>query len=135
MKLMNDACNLRDAISTSEPCIAFRAALPYPALLLEPCPPNPAPSRQLSTEEQQKVVGMFNNPAEAREHGIRLAGTKYFTLSANERSVYGKKGVSATRLFFHDRRLRRARRTRWPTAPCLAFSSQTTARHHALRVR
>ena len=48
---------------------------------------------QLSTEEQQKAVSLFANPSQAQEHGIRLGGQKFFALSANERSVYGKKAV------------------------------------------
>ncbi|KAH9919491.1 profilin [Epithele typhae] len=46
----------------------------------------------LTPEEQTKIVSMFNNAEEARTHGIRLSGNKFFTLSANDRSIYGKKG-------------------------------------------
>lgn len=34
----------------------------------------------------------------AQEHGIRAGGTKFFALTANERSLYGKKGVSPGRV-------------------------------------
>ena len=48
---------------------------------------------QLSADEQQKIVKAFDNPDEAQANGVRLAGQKFFTLSANARSVYGKKAV------------------------------------------
>jgi profilin len=38
-------------------------------------------------------LGAFTNPEETQAKGIRLAGEKFFTLQANERSVYGKKRV------------------------------------------
>ena len=38
-------------------------------------------------------MALFNKPDDALQHGVHLAGTKFFTLSANERSVYGKKAV------------------------------------------
>ncbi|KAI0746700.1 profilin [Daedaleopsis nitida] len=46
----------------------------------------------LSTEEQQKVIGAFTNADNVRQHGILLAGQKFFVLRADDRSVYGKKG-------------------------------------------
>ncbi|GAA5944851.1 profilin [Sporobolomyces koalae] len=45
----------------------------------------------LSTEEQGAVVKAFQDPANAQANGIRATGQKFFCLSANERSVYGKK--------------------------------------------
>ncbi|EJF63924.1 profilin, partial [Dichomitus squalens LYAD-421 SS1] len=51
-----------------------------------------SPGFTLSTEEQAAVVRAFSKPDEAQANGIRLAGQKFFTLSANDRSIYGKKG-------------------------------------------
>jgi len=45
----------------------------------------------LTAEEQKNVVNAFKNPEAAQSSGVRLAGRKFFTLSANERSIYGKK--------------------------------------------
>lgn len=38
-------------------------------------------------------MNAFNNPGSAQASGIRLAGQKFFTLQANDRSIYGKKAV------------------------------------------
>lgn len=38
-------------------------------------------------------MNAFNNPAAAQASGIRLAGQKFFTLQATDRSIYGKKAV------------------------------------------
>ncbi|RPD65417.1 profilin [Lentinus tigrinus ALCF2SS1-7] len=51
-----------------------------------------SPGYTLSADEQKTIVSAFNDPANTQAHGIRLAGQKFFTLSANDRSVYGKKG-------------------------------------------
>lgn len=40
-------------------------------------------------------MNAFNNPGSAQASGIRLAGQKFFTLQANDRSIYGKKAVRA----------------------------------------
>ena len=48
---------------------------------------------QLSAAEQTAALSAFNDAGRTQASGIRLAGQKYFTLQANERSVYGKKGV------------------------------------------
>ncbi|GAA6060188.1 hypothetical protein JCM10212_005189 [Sporobolomyces blumeae] len=45
----------------------------------------------LSTEEQNAILKAFSSPETAQANGIRAAGQKFFTISANERSVYGKK--------------------------------------------
>ncbi|KAF9028543.1 profilin [Hymenopellis radicata] len=45
----------------------------------------------LSPEEQAAVLKAFDDPTAVQASGIRAAGDKYFTLQANERSVYGKK--------------------------------------------
>ena len=55
---------------------------------------------QLSTEEQQKIISAFNKPDEVREHGVHLSGKKFFVLRADERSVYGRKGVSILGTFY-----------------------------------
>ena len=49
--------------------------------------------QQLSPEEQKAVTGAFSNPGQTQASGVRLAGQKYFTLSIDDRSIYGKKGV------------------------------------------
>jgi hypothetical protein len=48
---------------------------------------------QLSPEEQKALTTAHANSEATRANGIRLAGQKYFTLQANERSIYGKKQV------------------------------------------
>jgi hypothetical protein len=58
---------------------------------------------QLSSEEQKGVLGAFTNPEETQAKGIRLAGEKFFTLQANERSVYGKKRVRGSIHFLSSR--------------------------------
>jgi len=47
----------------------------------------------LSLDEQKAVISLFADPASAQAHGVRLANTKYFTLSVNDRSYYGKKAA------------------------------------------
>ncbi|KAI0674222.1 profilin [Trametes maxima] len=47
----------------------------------------------LSADEQKAIISSFNNADEARAHGIRLAGQKFLTLRADERSIYGKKAA------------------------------------------
>ncbi len=49
---------------------------------------------QLSPEEQAATVQAFNNFPKTQETGVKLAGNKYFTLQAEGRSIYVKKGVS-----------------------------------------
>ncbi|KZV98937.1 Profilin/allergen, partial [Exidia glandulosa HHB12029] len=46
----------------------------------------------LGPSEQTAVINLFKNKDEAQSKGITLAGTKYFCLSVNDRSFYGKKG-------------------------------------------
>jgi profilin len=48
---------------------------------------------QLTPEEQKAVVEAFKNPAAAQANGVKLGGTKFFVLQANDRSIYGKKAV------------------------------------------
>jgi len=46
----------------------------------------------LQPDEQAALLTAFTDPAKTQANGIRLAKEKYFTLQANSRSVYGKKG-------------------------------------------
>jgi len=48
---------------------------------------------KLSEVEQSKAINAFSDPNDTQANGIRLGGQKYFTLSANANSVYGKKGA------------------------------------------
>jgi len=52
-----------------------------------------SPGFSLSTEEQTAAIQAFSNLDKTREIGIRLAGDKFFTLQAEGRSVYAKKGA------------------------------------------
>ncbi|KAI0067065.1 profilin [Artomyces pyxidatus] len=45
----------------------------------------------LSAEEQRSIISDFGNPEKAQANGFRLAGQKFFTVKADERSIYGKK--------------------------------------------
>ncbi|KXN81907.1 Profilin, partial [Leucoagaricus sp. SymC.cos] len=50
-----------------------------------------SPGYELSLEEQKAIIGGFSNHSAVQGSGIRAAGQKFFTLQANERSIYGKK--------------------------------------------
>jgi len=50
-----------------------------------------SPGFDLSTQEQKAIVDAFKDPSKAQASGVRAAGDKYFTLQANDRSIYGKK--------------------------------------------
>lgn len=50
-------------------------------------------SNQISPEEQSKLVAGFEDFPTIQASGIYLAGTKYLTIHAEDRSIYGKKGV------------------------------------------
>ncbi|KAL0575300.1 profilin, required for normal timing of actin polymerization in response to thermal stress [Marasmius crinis-equi] len=50
-----------------------------------------SPGLTLSTEEQKAIVDGFNNPPQVQASGLRLAGDKYFALSANDKSIQLKK--------------------------------------------
>ncbi|EIW55824.1 profilin [Trametes versicolor FP-101664 SS1] len=52
-----------------------------------------SPGYTLSAEEQKAIVTGFENPSSLQSSGVRLAGQKFFTLQANERSIYGKKAA------------------------------------------
>jgi len=46
----------------------------------------------ISPEEQTKLVAGFEDFPTIQASGIHLAGTKYLTIHAEDRSIYGKKG-------------------------------------------
>ncbi|SCV66884.1 BQ2448_5530 [Microbotryum intermedium] len=48
---------------------------------------------ELAPDEQANIVKAFSDPSSAQANGIRAAGNKFFTLAANERSIYGKKAA------------------------------------------
>jgi len=48
----------------------------------------------LAQDEQNALLTAHANAEKTQSSGLRVAGEKYFTLSANERSVYGKKGAN-----------------------------------------
>ena len=48
---------------------------------------------QVSQDEQKAVINAFKDKDAVQASGVRLAGQKYFTLSASDRSVYVKKQV------------------------------------------
>ncbi|PCH37187.1 profilin [Wolfiporia cocos MD-104 SS10] len=52
-----------------------------------------SPGYTLSAQEQQAITAAFSNPDAALASGVRLAGQKFFTLQANDRSIYGKKAA------------------------------------------
>ncbi|KAG2216311.1 hypothetical protein INT45_009693, partial [Circinella minor] len=52
-----------------------------------------SPSFQVSANEVQDIIAGFSNSEKILESGIHIAGTKYLTLRADDRSIYGKKGA------------------------------------------
>ncbi|KAG7088215.1 hypothetical protein E1B28_012232 [Marasmius oreades] len=48
------------------------------------------PGFTLSAEEQRAIVNGFSQPDAVQTSGLRLAGQKYFTISANSQSIYLK---------------------------------------------
>lgn len=48
----------------------------------------------VSAAEAKSLVAAFKDPSGIRAGGLHLAGTKYMTLKADDRSVYGKKGAA-----------------------------------------
>ncbi|KAJ7100772.1 profilin [Mycena belliarum] len=46
----------------------------------------------LSTEEQKAIVSAFGNLDAVRTSGLKLAGVKFFTTTADENVIHGKKG-------------------------------------------
>ncbi|KAF8876935.1 profilin [Infundibulicybe gibba] len=53
-----------------------------------------SPGFTISTDEQKKVVDAYKNLEGVRTSGLVVAGIKYFTLSADGRSIYLKKGAN-----------------------------------------
>ncbi|GJJ12912.1 hypothetical protein Clacol_007159 [Clathrus columnatus] len=47
----------------------------------------------LSPQEQSAILAAHTNPDATQANGIRLCNQKFFTLSVNARSVYGKKSA------------------------------------------
>ncbi|KLO15224.1 profilin [Schizopora paradoxa] len=47
----------------------------------------------LSTEEQNAAINAFKNSDNTLATGVRLAGTKYFALDANDRVIRAKKAA------------------------------------------
>ncbi|KAI0292028.1 profilin [Russula brevipes] len=45
----------------------------------------------LSPEEQKTILASYSDLAKVQANGLRLATSKYFTLQANDRSIYLKK--------------------------------------------
>jgi len=50
---------------------------------------------QISQPEAKKVIDAFKSLDTVRSSGVTIAGCKFFTLQATDRSIYGKKGVRA----------------------------------------
>jgi profilin len=48
----------------------------------------------VTADEAKKLVAGFKDANGIRASGIFLAGTKYLTLKADDRSIYGKKGAT-----------------------------------------
>lgn len=67
--------------------------------LFFPLPPFPS---QVSPQEQSALVQGFTSPDTLQASGIHVDGKKYFTLQANERSIYGKQGVSISSSLSHS---------------------------------
>ncbi|KAE8347841.1 profilin-1A [Aspergillus arachidicola] len=52
-----------------------------------------SPGFELSTDEQQAITEAHNNPEHTLSSGLKLAGEKFFSLSANPRSIYLRNGT------------------------------------------
>jgi profilin len=52
------------------------------------------PGFSIKPDEAKKLIAAFNDPSGALSSGVFLASTKYMTLKADNRSVYGKKGAT-----------------------------------------
>jgi len=52
-----------------------------------------ATSAGFSIPEGKALVTNFTQPAQAQANGVTVAGTKYLTVKADNRSIYGKKGA------------------------------------------
>ncbi|CAO1620070.1 unnamed protein product [Sympodiomycopsis kandeliae] len=47
----------------------------------------------ISPQEQSALISGFDDPSPLQASGLHIAGKKYFTLQANDRSIYGKAGA------------------------------------------
>jgi len=52
-----------------------------------------SPGFPVNAKEVKEIVGGFKDASNLRAHGIHAATEKYFTLKADDRSIYGKKGA------------------------------------------
>jgi len=52
-----------------------------------------SPSLNFGNGETQTLAKLHANPADAQAKGIFIASSKYMTLRADNRSIYGKKGA------------------------------------------
>jgi len=52
-----------------------------------------SPGFDLSPTEQTAIINAYKDLPGTQANGIRAAGQKYFTLQANDRSIYGKKAA------------------------------------------
>ncbi|KAI7847348.1 profilin [Circinella umbellata] len=52
-----------------------------------------SPSFQVSATEVQEIISGFNNSDHILSSGVHVAGIKYLTLRADDRSIYAKKGA------------------------------------------
>lgn len=54
-------------------------------------------AEKIATPQELKVIAdtMRNNPQSFQEHGVHLAGEKYFCLSAESNLIRGRKGSAA----------------------------------------
>ncbi|KAI9268011.1 profilin [Phascolomyces articulosus] len=52
-----------------------------------------SPSFQVSATEVQDIVNGFTDNDKVRASGVHVAGVKYLTLRADDRSIYGKKSA------------------------------------------
>ncbi|KAF5389189.1 hypothetical protein D9757_003411 [Collybiopsis confluens] len=50
-----------------------------------------SPGFELSAEEQRAVIDGYKDIEKVQASGLKIAGNKYFTLQANDRSIYLKK--------------------------------------------
>ncbi|KAF8483536.1 profilin [Russula ochroleuca] len=51
-----------------------------------------SPGYTLSNEEQKAILASYKDLTHTQANGLRLAGEKFFTLRADNRSIYLKKG-------------------------------------------
>jgi hypothetical protein len=79
-------------------CAINMLSFPYPSIQLS----------QLTSQEQKEILTSHADPEKIQAHGLLLAEKKFFTLQANDRSIYLKKAVcpnppDRSLLFPHNR--------------------------------